>query len=251
MNEVTETERAEQTSYFLGSVCNANETSEQWTVQLQVDSTPMEFKIDTGADVTVISEDTFHILTPERTLAPPDIPLDSPGGELLCRFDATASHKGKDYPFTAYVVWGHRVNNLLSRALAVRMILARRVDEVKPNTCHLQVYGEHGTLKTECEHNKNNYLVISNYYSRFLEVLHLPSTTSTQVILRLKTTFARFGIPNSPAQNFKSWQNSWTSDTSRQVLTILRDDEWSCGESSTDCEENPPPRRPTNSPHVL
>ena len=82
VNEVTETERAEQTSYFLGSVCNANETSEQWTVQLQVDSTPMEFKIDTGADVTVISEDTFHILTPERTLAPPDIPLDSPGGEL-------------------------------------------------------------------------------------------------------------------------------------------------------------------------
>ena len=47
-----------------------------------------------------------------------------------------------------------------------------------------------------CEHNKNNYLVISDYYSRFLEVLHLPSTTSTQVIQRLKATFARFGIPN-------------------------------------------------------
>lgn len=47
-----------------------------------------------------------------------------------------------------------------------------------------------------CEHNKNNYLVISDYYSRFLEVLHLPSTTSTQVIQRLKATFARFGIPD-------------------------------------------------------
>ena len=55
VNEVTETERAEKTSYFLGSVCHANETSEQWTVQLQVDATPIEFKIDTGADVTVIS----------------------------------------------------------------------------------------------------------------------------------------------------------------------------------------------------
>lgn len=45
-----------------------------------------------------------------------------------------------------------------------------------------------------CEHNKNNYLVISDYYSQFL--LHLPFTTSTQVIQRLKTTFARFGIPD-------------------------------------------------------
>lgn len=151
VNEVSETERAEQTSYFLGSVCDANETSEQWTVQLQVDSTPVDFKIDTGADVTVISEDTFHTLTPEKTLAPPDIPLDSPGGELLClgRFNATVSHKGKDYPFTAYVVRGQRVNNLLSRGLSVRMNLVRRVDEVKSNTCHLKAYGEHGTLKTE------------------------------------------------------------------------------------------------------
>ncbi len=46
-----------------------------------------------------------------------------------------------------------------------------------------------------CEHNKHNYLVISDYYSRFLEVLHLPSTTSAQVVQRLKATFARFGIP--------------------------------------------------------
>lgn len=149
VNEVTETERAGQTSYFLGSVCD-NEKSEQWTVQLQVDSSPVEFKIDTGADVTVISEDTFHTLIPERTLDPPDIPLDSPGGELLClgRFNATASHKGKDYPFTAYVVRGRRVNNLLSRALSVRMNLVRRVDELKCIPSHL-THSEHATLKTE------------------------------------------------------------------------------------------------------
>lgn len=117
MNEVTETVRAEQTSYFLGSVCDNNK-GEQWTVQLQVDSSPVGFKIDMGADVTVINEETFHTLTPERTLDPPDIPLDSPGGELLC-------HKGKDDPFTAYVVHGHRVSNLLSQALSVRLNLAR------------------------------------------------------------------------------------------------------------------------------
>lgn len=151
MQEVTEAERAEQTSYFLGSLCDASDKSEQWTVQLHVDSTPVEFKIDTGADVTVISEDTFHTLAPERRLEPPDIPLDSPGGELLClgRFDATIKHKGRDYTFTAYIVRGHRVNNLLSRTLSVKMNLVRWVDEVQSNGSHLQAYGEHGTLKTE------------------------------------------------------------------------------------------------------
>ncbi|KAK9532896.1 hypothetical protein VZT92_010259 [Zoarces viviparus] len=47
-----------------------------------------------------------------------------------------------------------------------------------------------------CEHNHHNYLVISDYYSRLLEILQLPSTTSAQVIQRLKTVFARFGIPD-------------------------------------------------------
>lgn len=45
-----------------------------------------------------------------------------------------------------------------------------------------------------CEHNKQSYLVISDYYSRFLEVLHMPTTTSTQVVRKLKATFARYGI---------------------------------------------------------
>lgn len=62
MNEVTE--QADQPSYFLGSVCTADETSKQWTVQVHVDSTPVEFKIHTGADVNIINEDTFHTLEP-------------------------------------------------------------------------------------------------------------------------------------------------------------------------------------------
>jgi hypothetical protein len=45
-----------------------------------------------------------------------------------------------------------------------------------------------------CEHNKQSYLVISDYYSRFLEVLHMTTTTSTQVVRKLKATFARYGI---------------------------------------------------------
>ena len=47
-----------------------------------------------------------------------------------------------------------------------------------------------------CEYNHQNYLIISDYYSRFIEILHMPSTTSTQVILKLKAIFARFGVPD-------------------------------------------------------
>lgn len=77
-----------------------------------------------------------------------------------------------------------------------------------------------------CEHKHHNYLVISDHYSRFLEILHLPSTMSTQVIQKLKTVFARFGIPNkwsammdpsSRVQSSRSLQHSLTSGISHQA----------------------------------
>lgn len=46
-----------------------------------------------------------------------------------------------------------------------------------------------------CEFKKQNYLVISDYFSRFLEILHLTKTTSSQVVSGLKATFACYGIP--------------------------------------------------------
>jgi transposase InsO family protein len=40
-----------------------------------------------------------------------------------------------------------------------------------------------------------DYLVMCDYYSRWIEVLLLTSTTSTAVISRMKDVFARFGVP--------------------------------------------------------
>lgn len=68
VNDATETE-GEQTSYFLGLVCGANEQSEAWTVQLLVHSIPVEFKIDTGTDVNLINEHTLHTFAPEKRRA--------------------------------------------------------------------------------------------------------------------------------------------------------------------------------------
>ncbi|KAL6477056.1 hypothetical protein MHYP_G00155550 [Metynnis hypsauchen] len=46
-----------------------------------------------------------------------------------------------------------------------------------------------------CEHKKQNCLVVSDYYSRYIEILHMPVTTSAQVVKLLKATFVRYGIP--------------------------------------------------------
>ena len=40
-----------------------------------------------------------------------------------------------------------------------------------------------------------NYLVTVDYYSNFLEVDYLSTTTTKQVITKLKGHFARYGIP--------------------------------------------------------
>lgn len=78
------TEYFDQTSYFLGSVCNVNELEEQWMVELLIGATPLKFKIDMGADVNNVAEETFSKLVPAKVLEPDNVTLDSPGGKLAC-----------------------------------------------------------------------------------------------------------------------------------------------------------------------
>uniref|UniRef100_A0A3Q1HAR0 Gypsy retrotransposon integrase-like protein 1 n=2 Tax=Acanthochromis polyacanthus TaxID=80966 RepID=A0A3Q1HAR0_9TELE len=46
-----------------------------------------------------------------------------------------------------------------------------------------------------CEFEKQNYLIVTDYYSRDIEIGHLSSISSRQVIGRLKSLFVRWGIP--------------------------------------------------------
>ena len=45
------------------------------------------------------------------------------------------------------------------------------------------------------EWKKLNYLLVVDYYSRFIEVAKLTSTSSSDIICHLKSIFARHGIP--------------------------------------------------------
>ena len=46
-----------------------------------------------------------------------------------------------------------------------------------------------------CEHEGKNYLVVVDYYSKFIETALLPNKTAGTVITHLKSIFARHGIP--------------------------------------------------------
>lgn len=147
VREVTEdvSDDASEAPYFLGAVSKSNGKDEQWTVQLEIGKTPVRFKIDTGADTNIMSEETFTSLSPEKKLERSNVTLCSPGGRLDClgKFPATTKYKDKLYSFPVYVIRGQNANNLLSRDTATAMGLVRRIEEVS------DAFGEHGTLKTE------------------------------------------------------------------------------------------------------
>ncbi|XP_042345404.1 uncharacterized protein K02A2.6-like [Plectropomus leopardus] len=47
-----------------------------------------------------------------------------------------------------------------------------------------------------CEYAKKNYLIVIDYFSRYLEIAHLPDMTSGTTCARLKNIFARWGCPD-------------------------------------------------------
>lgn len=76
-------EVTEESTIFLGSV-SAKE--DPWITEIAVAGTKVQFKIDTGADVTAISESTFKNIfshTKKPTVKPVTRPLKGPGGQPL------------------------------------------------------------------------------------------------------------------------------------------------------------------------
>ena len=131
-------------NFYVGMV-TCEDDNEAWTVPLHIHNKIIDFKIDTGADVTIIPNSVYKSIPsrPElrRTRASN---LNSPGGRLsvLGEFQARTNIKGKTYEFRIVVVENY-TNCLLSRGTASRMNLIQLVEEISE-----EVFGSCGLMKT-------------------------------------------------------------------------------------------------------
>ena len=138
-NEVTD----EAEGFFIGAV-DCADSNEAWTVPLAINGKTVDFKIDTGADVSIISKSVYQSLPDCPELRPSQTKLMSPGGKLISsgEFIASTSYKGTKFRFRIIVV-DQPTNCLLSRGAASKMGMVTRLEEISAD-----LFGSSGLMKT-------------------------------------------------------------------------------------------------------
>ncbi|XP_013882267.1 uncharacterized protein K02A2.6 [Austrofundulus limnaeus] len=144
--------------FFLGAVTDKQTIIEQpdsgneWLIELPINGCVVKFKIDTGADITVVSQTEFNRLPKSPKLVTANkMPLvTSPGGEVQCvgKFLAMTQFKGHRYRFWVTVIKGRYAHNLLGGSVARRMGLVKRIDNLHTDLLG-DVFGEIGLLKCD------------------------------------------------------------------------------------------------------
>lgn len=69
-----------------------------------------------------------------------------------------------------------------------------------------------------CELNTHTYLIVVDYYSGFIEVDKLHSTTSQQVITHCEAHFTRYGIPDTLITDTGP---QFSSDTFKKFINLI------------------------------
>ena len=89
-----------------------------WSVQLFICDTPLDFKIDTGADVSCITYTTYLNLCACPALEQSQSTLTGPSGDALAvkgQFVAHTTFQDEDYALPITVIDGEGSTNLFSR----------------------------------------------------------------------------------------------------------------------------------------
>ena len=218
-------EDANDLDAFLGTVQSGDKHA--WRIKLPLDEQEVEWRIDTGADVTAIPEKLFKQL-PRKMLLPVYKRVRGAGQQLLSvkgRFRATLKKGGKAMSEEIYVI-----PNLRSPLLGVTAIealgLAAQLqvvaDELWPGmssqltdlVSNCVECKKHLTPKVQpliptelpqlpwqkvamdlFEWKKKTYLLIVDFYSRYIEIALLNRLTSEEVVAHCQSIFARHGIP--------------------------------------------------------
>jgi len=90
---------------FIGIVTDSSHT-DKWNITVKLNGTNIKFKLDTGADISVISDKQFWTLQP-TTVYPAKATLTGAGNQPLQvqgKFNATLTYKSRSLRQTIYVV---------------------------------------------------------------------------------------------------------------------------------------------------
>lgn len=131
---VTEDQFSEDpdSSVFLGEIGVDSMHAHPWKADILVNGCPVSFKLDSGADVSVISEKTFGLLSIQEKLLPPDKKLYGPCKvPLFCKgkFTASLTHNLQCCADEIYVVPGLE-QSLLGRRACSRLGTIARISGV-------------------------------------------------------------------------------------------------------------------------
>eukprot|EP00731_Ephydatia_muelleri_P021495 Em0014g86a len=129
LDKETDSVKGEVETVFLGPV-GKGESS--WMANITVCGQPLRFKIDTGADVTAISEEDYRKIKGKGKLAKPSKILRGPSNQPLPvagDFIGSLAYQGKSEKHQIFVVKGLK-NNLLGLPAIRSMGLVVRVNEI-------------------------------------------------------------------------------------------------------------------------
>jgi len=118
--------------FFVGSITTCQDGSVSYKVTLPVCGTHVKFKVDTGADATVMPVEVYYSLPEKPILHPATTRLNTFGGQLSCKgtFEASTVYKSKRYTFTVYVIT-NQGSCVLSRGASLQMGMVKFIQEIE------------------------------------------------------------------------------------------------------------------------
>ena len=109
------------------------DNSPPWEIELNIGENKIKFKIDRGADISVLTRDCYNELKDKPPIMPTSVNLMSPGGKVNTEGECTikTTYRSQPYRFRAIVVQGSK-NNLLSLKINTQKTEALWLGDVPP-----------------------------------------------------------------------------------------------------------------------